>query len=69
MGMTPETAAAEPGPNSTAMHLDKVLDEALEETFPASDPIAVHLERSEARPERDPTTLHHADRRSAGSIR
>jgi hypothetical protein len=25
-------------------HLDELLDEALEETFPASDPIALHVE-------------------------
>lgn len=26
-------------------HLDKLLDEALEQTFPASDAIAIHIER------------------------
>jgi hypothetical protein len=26
-------------------HLDELLDEALEETFPASDPISLHVER------------------------
>ena len=29
-------------------HLEEELDEALEETFPASDPIAVHPEREKA---------------------
>lgn len=27
-----------------ALHLDQLLDEALEETFPASDPVAVAVE-------------------------
>ena len=26
-------------------HLDRLLDEALEQTFPASDAIAIHIER------------------------
>jgi hypothetical protein len=30
---------------TTAAHLDQLLDEALRETFPASDPIAVAIER------------------------
>ncbi len=34
-------------PSSAEMaHLDKLLDEALEGTFPASDPIAVTVEKS-----------------------
>ncbi len=32
-----------PSPTSSA-HLDQLLDEALQETFPASDPIAVSIE-------------------------
>lgn len=31
---------------SRAEHLDKLLDEALEQTFPASDPVAIDFERS-----------------------
>ena len=39
-------------------HLDELLDEALEETFPASDPVALHVEdrteRVPAEPDREP---------------
>jgi hypothetical protein len=38
-------------------HLDKMLDEALEETFPASDPIAVDVQHSATWPEH---TKHYA---------
>jgi hypothetical protein len=31
---------------SDAAHLDKLLDEALRETFPASDPIAITVEKA-----------------------
>jgi hypothetical protein len=31
---------------SEAAHLDKLLDEALRETFPASDPIAITVEKA-----------------------
>jgi hypothetical protein len=31
---------------SEAVHLDRLLDEALQETFPASDPIAITVEKS-----------------------
>ncbi|HUK01376.1 MAG TPA: hypothetical protein VLW26_03760 [Steroidobacteraceae bacterium] len=37
-GATPESTIREKA------HLDGLLDEALEDTFPASDPIAVHVE-------------------------
>ena len=30
-------------PTVVARHIEDLLDEALEETFPASDPIAVHI--------------------------
>ena len=30
-------------PTVVARHIEELLDEALEETFPASDPIAVHI--------------------------
>ena len=30
--------------DSGAAHLDKMLDEALQETFPASDPVAITIE-------------------------
>jgi hypothetical protein len=35
------------GARSKAAHLDELLDEALEETFPASDPIAISFEERE----------------------
>jgi hypothetical protein len=48
-GQDPAAGANEPAPAKEATrqttpreHLDELLDEALEETFPASDPIAVH---------------------------
>ena len=31
--------------SSALAHLDGLLDEALEQTFPASDPVAIHIER------------------------
>lgn len=33
------------------LHLDRLLDEALEETFPASDPVAVTVEPNLPRPQ------------------
>lgn len=39
--------SAAPSPGTT--DLDERLDEALDETFPASDPVAIHLDR-EPRP-------------------
>ena len=32
-------------PSSAVAHLDKLLDEALEQTFPASDAVAIDIER------------------------
>ncbi|HUN26334.1 MAG TPA: hypothetical protein VMU67_08505 [Steroidobacteraceae bacterium] len=34
-------------------HLDELLDEALEETFPASDPVAIRVERRPSEPQAD----------------
>ena len=39
-------------PAARAAHLEKMLDEALEETFPASDPVAIHIERDTTAAER-----------------
>jgi hypothetical protein len=36
-----------------AERLDELLDEALIETFPASDPIAINIERIDRRPAED----------------
>jgi hypothetical protein len=33
-----------PGPADSAEHLEAMLDEALKETFPASDPVAVTIQ-------------------------
>jgi hypothetical protein len=40
----PVRSADQPAPSRPDRHLDELLDEAVEETFPASDPIAVHIE-------------------------
>lgn len=32
-------------PSAAKAHIDKLLDEALDETFPASDPVAINMER------------------------
>jgi hypothetical protein len=34
--------------------MDLALDEALKETFPASDPVAIHVDRLDAPPDRSP---------------
>jgi hypothetical protein len=39
---------------ATLAHLNELLDEALEETFPASDPIAIAVELESAGPETGP---------------
>jgi hypothetical protein len=36
---------------ATMAHLNELLDEALEETFPASDPIAIDVQLESAEPE------------------
>lgn len=41
------TGTAAPKATQAKQHLDDRLDEALEETFPASDPIAVHDPRDD----------------------
>jgi hypothetical protein len=42
-------------PNRAAMvHLDELLDEALQETFPASDPIAIAVEVDSLEPDTRP---------------
>jgi hypothetical protein len=37
------------GVTAEAEHVDELLDEALIETFPASDPVAISIEQSDAR--------------------
>jgi hypothetical protein len=48
-------------PPPTIGHADELLDEALNETFPASDPVAINIERASDQPA---VTL--SRRRSAG---
>jgi hypothetical protein len=44
---------------SEAVHLDRLLDEALRETFPASDPVAITVEKASKGVE--PNSLHSLD--------
>jgi hypothetical protein len=44
---TKRKAAEPPSEQSECEHLDALLDEALEETFPASDPVAIEVEKVE----------------------
>jgi hypothetical protein len=37
------------GVTTEAEHLEELLDEALNETFPASDPVAISIEQRDAR--------------------
>jgi len=36
---------AQDAPLAAIAHVDELLDEGLEETFPASDPVAINIER------------------------
>jgi hypothetical protein len=38
--------------NAERVRLDLALDEALGETFPASDPVAIHVDRLDSPPDR-----------------
>jgi hypothetical protein len=50
---TPATSKPATAPAATpARHQEDVLDEALEETFPSSDPIAVAITKEERPPKR-----------------
>jgi hypothetical protein len=44
-------------PPAVMTHLDELLDEALKETFPASDPIAVAVELEFSEPGTSPRTF------------
>jgi hypothetical protein len=47
------------GPSAVAIaHVEELLDEALNETFPASDPVAINIER----PSRKPATFRRGRR-------
>jgi hypothetical protein len=50
-------------PPPTIGHVDELLDEALNETFPASDPVAINIERAS-----DPPAVTLSRRRSAGFV-
>jgi hypothetical protein len=45
-GMAFEKKKKVGGSEPNAAHLDKMLDEALRETFPASDPIAITIDKA-----------------------
>jgi len=43
---------------ATLAHIDELLDEALKQTFPASDPVAINIERaSDARDAKPPPSV------------
>lgn len=46
-------------PEPAPKHLDELLDEALDETFPASDPVAVRVERDPPAPDPHATGAAH----------
>jgi hypothetical protein len=50
---------------ATMAHLNELLDEALEETFPASDPIAIAIELESSEPETGPDVQSRLLRRSS----
>ena len=49
-------------------HLNELLDEALEETFPASDPIAIAVELESSEPGRSPGVESRAATRRHGAL-
>jgi hypothetical protein len=52
---------------ATTAHLNELLDEALEETFPASDPIAISIELESSGPETGPDVESRVFRRSSNA--
>jgi hypothetical protein len=46
---SPGVAQNRAGVTTEAEHLEELLDEALLETFPASDPVAISIEQRDAR--------------------
>ena len=44
--MTLEDKEAHKASAATSAHIDELLDEALKQTFPASDPVAINIERA-----------------------
>jgi hypothetical protein len=53
---------------ATMAHLNELLDEALEETFPASDPIAIAVELESSEPETGPDVELRVLRRSTNRL-
>jgi hypothetical protein len=41
----PDDKKAHKASAATLAHIDELLDEALKQTFPASDPVAINIER------------------------
>jgi hypothetical protein len=42
----PDDKKAHEASAATLVHIDALLDEALKQTFPASDPVAINIERA-----------------------
>jgi hypothetical protein len=42
----PDDKEAHKASVATLAHIDELLDEALKQTFPASDPVAINIERT-----------------------
>jgi hypothetical protein len=46
----PDDKKAHKASAATLAHIDELLDEALKQTFPASDPVAINIERASDEP-------------------
>ena len=54
----PDDKKAHKASAATLAHIDELLDEALKQTFPASDPVAINIERaSDARDAKPPPSV------------
>jgi hypothetical protein len=42
----PDDKKADKASSATLAHIDELLDEALKQTFPASDPVAINIEHA-----------------------
>jgi hypothetical protein len=55
----PDDKKAHKASAATLAHIDELLDEALKQTFPGSDPVAINIERAsdEPRDEKPPPSV------------